>query len=303
MTSPSSWPNLFVVGAAKAGTTSLWRYLGQHPEIFMSRLKEPHFFSGYRPPIYPVVHDEAAYLRLFAAAATRLRGEASPSYLWSEAAATRIKRVSPDAKILIALRDPVERAHSLHAHVRRIGLERAGFAAAVAAELRSGSPPEGSEYVARSRYAADVARYRDLFGENVRVILFEELVADVGRELAGVFAFLGVDPGVATRIEPEAHNAHAEPSGRLAALALRSRRARVAARRLVPETLRGRIERRLLQNVPRPQPDAATDELLTEVFAPDVAELGRLLGRPLPWHRWASAAGEPEPRARALAGG
>ena len=106
MSRPSPWPNLFIVGAAKGGTTSLWRCLAEHPEIFMSRLKEPHFFSRHQPPIYPTVHDEAAYLRLFAGARTRLRGEASPSYLWSEAAAARIERVSPDARILVALAEP-----------------------------------------------------------------------------------------------------------------------------------------------------------------------------------------------------
>ena len=84
MTSPASsaWPNLFVVGAARAGTTTLWRYLGRHPEIWMAPIKETNFFSAYRPPLNPSVGDEASYLRLFAPGAeSKLRGEASPSYL------------------------------------------------------------------------------------------------------------------------------------------------------------------------------------------------------------------------------
>ena len=71
------WPNLFVVGAAKAGTTSLWRYLDEHPEIWMAPVKEPNFFSGVRHPLNPDVVDEASYLRLFAPGARgELRGEA-----------------------------------------------------------------------------------------------------------------------------------------------------------------------------------------------------------------------------------
>ena len=78
-----TWPNLFVVGAAKAGTTSLWRYLDQHPAIYMSPVKEPHYFSSFTPGLFPAVKDEGEYLELFRDAGDApLRGEASASYLW-----------------------------------------------------------------------------------------------------------------------------------------------------------------------------------------------------------------------------
>ncbi len=291
MSSDPAWPNLFVVGAARAATTSLWRYLGQHPEIFMASVKEPHFFSAYRPPVYGGVYDEASYLRLFAGATTPLQGEASPSYLWSEVAAGRIERVSPDAKILIVLRDPVERAHSLFWHRSRLGLEHESFAAAVSGELASASS-ERSQYVGRSRYATDVRRFVSLFGVNVRVLLFEELVLDVPRALAGVLEFLQVDPAFAASIEPETHNSFAVPRGPLARRVLGSTHARRAARRLVPHELRWPIERRLLETPPKPPLDPDTDRLLTDVFAPEVRELARVLGRPLPWRRWPDGAAE-----------
>jgi hypothetical protein len=289
VSSDPAWPNLFVVGAARAATTSLWRYLGQHPEIFMASVKEPHFFSAYRPPVYGGVYDEASYLRLFAGATTPLQGEASPSYLWSEVAAGRIERVSPDAKILIVLRDPVERAHSLFWHRWRLGLERASFAAAVSGELASS---KRSHYLGRSRYATDVARFVSLFGVNVRVILFEELVSDVRRALAGVFDFLQVDPAPAAAVEPETHNSFAVPRGPLARRALGSTHARRAARRLVPHELRWPIERRLLETAPKPPLEPDLDRLLTDVFTPEVRELAHVLGRPLPWRRWPDVAAE-----------
>src|SRR5437763_505157 len=100
------WPNLFVVGAPKAGTTSLWLYLDRHPDIWMAPVKEPQFFSG-------LWYDQDSYLRLFAPGARfKLRGEASPSYLAKAGVAEASKRVSPDARIVIMLRDPVERAYS-----------------------------------------------------------------------------------------------------------------------------------------------------------------------------------------------
>lgn len=302
MNAESPWPNLFVVGAAKAGTTSLWRYLGAHPAIVMARTKEPHFFSGYDEGLFPVVHDQAAYLRLFAGARTPLRGEASPSYLWSEPAAEKIKRVSPQAKILIALRDPVERVHALYWHRVRLGLERTGFAAAFAQELEPDFPGRSSVYARRGRCAGDVGRFLRLFGSNVRVIVFEELVRDVRAELADVFRFLGVDHAVADRIEPETHNAFALPRNRLAADLLGSERSRTIARRLVPQPLRPRIESALLKTGPKPLLDPDIDRRLTAFFRPDVRELSALLGRRLPWARWPEVM-QPEPLPFARAAG
>ena len=288
MSREAPWPNVFIVGTARSGTTSLLRYLGEHPDIFMTHFKEPHFFSRHRPSGAPFVHDEAAYLRLFAGASTPLRGEASPSYLWAEPAAGRIKRASPDAKILIALRDPVERSHSYYWNRVRRGLERRGFPAAVLEESARGFPSERPSYASHMRCADDVRRYFELFGSNVRVVVFEELVSDVARGLAGIFAFLGVDPTVATRIDPERHNAFALPRGRLAAGLLGSNRTRLAARAVVPYKLRWSIESRLLERRAKPRIDPDTDRMLTEYFEPDVRRLSTLLGRRLPWPRWSA---------------
>jgi hypothetical protein len=294
------WPNLFVVGAAKAGTTSLWRYLGAHPAIFMARTKEPHFFSAFDEGLFPVVHDEASYLRLFADARTPLRGEASPSYLWSETAAERIQRVSPDAKILVALRDPVERVHALYWHRVRIGLDSDDFGKAFRNELDPSFKADGSVYVRRGRCARDVARFMRLFGENVRVLLFEEFVRDTRRELARVFRFLGVDPVVAERVEIETHNPFALPRNRLAADLVGSKRARKIARGFVPKALREPVESALLKTGSKPHLDPDTDRMLTAFFAADVSELAALLGRPLPWARWPEAMQlESAPAARA----
>src|SRR5919108_5774969 len=108
------WPNLFIVGAAKAGTTSLYHYLAQHPDVYMAPMKEPHFFSQIRPDpkleaFFPHVDNEAKYLALFAAAGDeKVRGEASTSYLWHPDVADAIRSKRPDAKIVAMLRDPLE---------------------------------------------------------------------------------------------------------------------------------------------------------------------------------------------------
>jgi sulfotransferase family protein len=285
----TSWPNLFVAGAPKAGTTSLWRYLGQHPMIYMAPMKEPNYFSGHRPRGRPRVADEASYLRLFAPGAeAKLRGEASPSYLWrADVAAPAIKRVSPAARIVIMLRDPVDRAHSSYWHAVRNGTEQRPFLEALHGDLRD-RRPDGlpSRYVDRSLYAEAVERYLRLFPGTVHVGIFEEFFADVPGELRGLFEFLGVDTEVAVRIEPRPHNPFARPRSRVAGRIFISQRARAAGRLLVPLSLRPRVDQLLLKGGIKPELEAEACAILTAHYATDVARLQEVLGRTLPWDRF-----------------
>ncbi len=140
-------PTFFLVGAPKAGTTSLYHYLDQHPQVYMSAIKEPHVFAAEvreenfdpelrrgiardtrgvreflsgsmrRKRFSGIVADWEGYLRLFADAGAELAlGEASACYLWSPTAAERIAGRIPDAKILVMLRNPAERAFSQYLH-------------------------------------------------------------------------------------------------------------------------------------------------------------------------------------------
>src|SRR5215469_13417957 len=131
------WPSFFIVGAANSGTTSLYGYLKQHPDVFMPALKEPHYFAQVTPShkqrhLRTIIRNQAAYLRLFHRAdGCKAIGEASPSYLWDANAPYRIARAIPDAKIIILLRDPVERAYSHYLMDVREGLQDLAFAAAL----------------------------------------------------------------------------------------------------------------------------------------------------------------------------
>lgn len=227
------WPNLFVVGAAKAGTTSLAYYLGQHPDIFMSPIKEPHFFSGSTPTLFEAVHDERAYLRLFdGSRGERYLGEASPSYLDTAKAAQAIARAAPEARIVISLRNPIDRAYSDYWGSVRLGETRPFFELVQEAVACK----EGSHgLVRRGTYAHNVERYLSVFGpDRVRVLFFEELVSDVRPQLTELFRFLGIDFGVAREIRIGAQNPFSLPRGSFGGRLLGSRRMRRAARRVVP---------------------------------------------------------------------
>jgi hypothetical protein len=279
------WPNLFVVGVSRAGTTSLWNYLDQHPDVYMAPVKEPYFFTNSQPHWVDFPQDEEAYLALFAGAThERLLGEATPDYLWEEAIPPAIKRVSPEAKILISLRNPADRLHSLYWLRRLYRLERRrSFADVVQEELRlECGASDGYSYLDRGFYAEAVERYVDTFGEDVFVLFFEELVSSVPAQMRLVFDFLGVDGAVADRLEAEVHYPAAVPRNALADRLLASRAAAAAGAALLPSRLRRRIEATLTSRR-KPELDAGTRQLLDDLYRPDRERLEHLLGRPVPW--------------------
>src|SRR5579859_4974857 len=169
-------PNFFIVGAARSGTTSLHRYLSQHPQIFMTHRKEVHFFAAdHFPRTGPgddwlnkrVLHDQEQYTQLFAdVQGAKAIGEASVFYLCLPDSAERIAQAVPDAKIIIILREPVERSYSSHMMLVRDGRETLGFAEGL--ELAQERKAKGFEpiwwYKELSLYYEQVKRYLDIFG-------------------------------------------------------------------------------------------------------------------------------------------
>lgn len=275
------WPDLFVAGAPRCGTSSIWGYLDQHPQIFMSRLKEPHFFSDVTPRFVPSVSDEGTYLRLFDGAAPgQLRGEASPTYLLSPRAAERIARVNPHARIVVVLRNPVARAYSAYWHSVRYGGETRPFLEAIRATPTASGR---RRYLTAGLYSEQVEPYLETFGEGLLVLFQEELAADTRGELRRILEFLGVDASVADRIRLDRRNATALPRNRIVRRLYRSPRLRALGDRAVPMALQPRLERLLLRGdgVPPMEPEAR--RVLEDFFAAEPPALERLLGRRVPW--------------------
>lgn len=286
-------PNFFIVGAPKCGTTSIYEYLCQHPEVFMTRWKEPHFWSTdlYRPGRI----SEDRYYELFEEGAGKRRvGEASTEYLYSAAACENIKRVFPDARIIIMLRNPVDMIHSGHSQRLWHGRENIPvFEDALEAEpaRKRGErlppypyPVETLFYRDVGRYARHVDRYLTTFGkENVHVVLFEELVRDPREVFRALCAFLGVSQDA--EISFGQHNANKVPRFRkIPLLFVPTSKVRMAARSL-PAPVHGRLRAlaRIImkantkreKRVPlRPE----TRRSLEEFFEDDVVELSALLG-------------------------
>jgi hypothetical protein len=203
-------PNFLIIGAAKAGTTSLYNYLKQHPQIYMSPVKEPKFFAfeeGEKPDFQGpgdikanrfVVTDLESYSNLFEGHTYELAiGEASPAYLYCPKTAERIRKILPNTKLIVILRDPVERSYSSFLHLRRDGIEPlSDFAQALQAEEIRIKNNWGFiwHYMNMSLYYVQLQRYFENFNSNqIKVYLYEEFKNHTIRVLQDIFEFLEVD--------------------------------------------------------------------------------------------------------------
>lgn len=284
------WPNLFLIGAAKAGTTSLYGHLADHPEIYMSAVKEPHYFAGVTTDpdaraFFPVVETRRAYLRLFAKARhERWVGEASTSYLWDPEAPRRIQAHSSAASILVLLRDPVERAFSHYLDDVREGRQRLSFEDAVEHELEHGPPTRWGElaYVDPGHYVPQVIRWREVVGDRLLPLIYEEFFADRQSALNELFDCLGVGRQ-SSALKSHRQNAFSVPRHPFAAAALSSARARAVARSLLTANARARARRRLIKVGPKPDIEPKLRAHLNELYTAGVRDLEDLLGRRVPW--------------------
>ncbi len=300
MVGPGGYPDFLIVGAPRTGTTFMFDYLGEHPQIFVPPRKEPQFFatdldSGSDLDSLSFMRDRDAYLGLFRnARPDQLTGEASTWYLFSRAAAGNIHAVNPDARIIVMLRHPVQMLYSLHG--RRIyggSEDLLDFAEALEAEpdRRAGQriPKQARnvkalQYREVGRYADQVERYFDTFGrQQVHVVLFEDFVADPPGTYRAVLEFLGVEPEFVPRFRIVNAGA-ARRSQRLHQLLLRPGII-AAARRVLPARLRpaaGRLWDRVNTRPQRRPPlDPGLASQLREELLPDIQRLGVLLGRDL----------------------
>lgn len=293
-------PTFLVIGAQRAGTTALYDHLRQHPQIFMSPVKEPHFFAleGWQPPRgaargarRPVTTLEA-YRELFREASDeRALGEASTLYLPSPDAAQRIRHHTPDVRLVALLRDPAERAWSAFLHQVRDGREPLeDFAAALAAEPRrveAGWLQTHWGWLWRYRelgyYHRQLAAYLQVFPRaQLRIYLYEDFSASPIRLLSDLFSFLGVDeefvPDMTVRPNPSGRWRSAT-AGRILR---KGGPVRSVLRRALPRgarwTLRNRAYGRLLEKHPMP-PEARAD--LQAGYRDDIRRLQDLLQRDL----------------------
>ena len=225
MINPTRFPDFYVVGAPKCGTTALYHQLKSHPEIFLPQIKEPHYFGEDLTWRTRVIERERYAALYEEVPSDALAGDMSVFYLLSKSAAREINRVKPAAKIVAIVRDPMKMIPSLHAQALKTGDERHNtLASAFAAEpdRRAGqvdidaANPGVQEmlfYSEIAKYAEQIQRYIDVFGrDQVHIVLFDALMKNQKATIAEILSFLGVDNTF--EITNERHNERVSISNR-----------------------------------------------------------------------------------------
>ncbi|MFM8305443.1 MAG: sulfotransferase family protein [Actinomycetota bacterium] len=286
-------PNFFVIGANRAGTTSLHHYLSQHPQVYMSPVKEPNYFNpeaGREHPLWPNRATPAMtleeYQALFAGVTGETAiGESSTVYLTILGAPERIRVAVPDARLVALLRNPIDRAFSDYSLHRSWGTESLSFADAVTAELDHDGPVAGRMrgYVRTGFYGQSLTRYLEVFERaQLRVYLYEDLMSDPDALLRDLFGFLDVD--LSTKVDTTARHNASQFEAKHEALARVTRvgALRSATHRFVPRRARVKA-REFLRRTNSVVPGFPDDirRRLVEVYCDDIALTQTIVGRDL----------------------
>lgn len=292
-------PNFLIIGAAKAGTTSLYDWLNQHPQIYMTPTKETNFFAFEGEEIsYPKGSISEGYLDGFKTSFESYMeqfqgvtneiaiGEASPSYLYHTKAAARIKYYCPDVKLIAILRDPVERAYSQFLHHAREGFENCSdFSAALREEDNRilNKWWWGYFYVDGGFYYTQLQRYFEKFDSSkIKVYLYEDLRSNRYDLIKDIFQFLEVDdnfiPDTSTK-----YNVTGVPKNKfLHELLSKPNLLKTSLRRIIPQGLRRKLAMNLKNaNLVKPEFSLEIRKQLIEIYREDILKLQNLIQRDL----------------------
>ncbi len=286
----SKLPNFFIVGAPKAGTTSLYFYLKRHPDVFMSPVKEPNFFSYDETIKQNLYHKEkgvgnfAEYQNLFSTANGHHKaiGEASVSYLFYPSVPVRIKEKVPEAKIIMSLRNPIDRAYSHYFMEHKLGYVGESFESIVFKKSKHKfAHLYYQQFIELGLYYQQVKRYIDTFGKDqVKIYIYDDLDEHLNEMVSDVFRFLDINDLHVADLENK-YNTYSTPRNPFFRFIYSQKRLRTLARNLVPKSSIEKVKNIFLTRDKKVERQQATVDELKRIYKPDIIELEKLLNRNL----------------------
>lgn len=281
-------PDFIILGAGKGGTTSIYRYLEEHPQIFLPTTKELYFFAFEGEPDREGITDFETYKTMFESALPdQVIGEVSSIYLFRPKAAERIYHHVPNAKLIAILRHPAERAFSDYLfHVRNLHPSVIDSA---------GNKPLGFEHFIKQDgyfvqigfYYEQLKRYYDRFpAEQIKIYLFDDLVKDPDALMQDLFTFIGVAPDFKPDTEKR-HNVSGAPKNAALYRLLKEKNplrsaAATVLKLFLPVEVRQNLRSRLIkQNLSRPTLQPEHRQRLIDIYRDDILKTQDLLQQDL----------------------
>ena len=278
--------DFFIVGAPKAGTTSLFHYLNEHPQVEMSSQKEPDYFSDnaiHEQGIYYAknrVNTLDKYESLFEQKESVVYGEGSVSYLFYDNVAEDIKNYNPNAKIIIMLRNPIERAFSHYLMDYRLGLISDSFENIISKKSNhKNAHLFYQQYIEVSKYANQVQRYLDFFDkENILLIDYGDFKKNVSETVDQAYHFLDISSMFNPNINTQ-YNSFTMPKNKVIRFIYSFVFLRKMLNLLFPVYLLNVIRDFLFKSDKKPELLKETRAQLRILFNDDIKKLKEVLGK------------------------
>ena len=273
-------PNFFIVGTPKSGTTSLFHYLQEHPEVFLPELKEPHFFScpEVKNTYYKtkIVDSKEEYLDLYQERESyKAVGDLSSSYLFNKETPKRIHQFNPYAKIIIVLRNPVERALSHYLMDVNLGYINVSLSKVI--NNKDTFKQHYQEYIELGFYEQQIRAYIKQFPDSqIKVVLSDTLYANTAETLKDIYSFINVSTTFITDFET-VHNSYTVPRFK----ALKSLVQSDGLKKMIPSGLKSGLKSLIYKtNAEKPKLEVEKN-LLREIYKKSIVETETLINQDL----------------------
>ena len=278
--------DFFIVGAPKAGTTSLYSYLSQHPEIEMSTIKEPDYFSNEfieEQSLYykkESVRSLKKYHSLYSDIKNLVRGEASVSYLFYEKVPKKIFKYNSRSKIIIMLRNPLDRAYSHYLMDRRLGFVSESFEKIVNQKsTHKNSALFYQQYIELGQYTHQIKNYFDVFSKkNILIIDYDDFIDKSSEVLNKVYEFLNVEKHSLLNSN-KVYNKYTKPSNKFVEILYTFSFFRDLASSFFSERIKAKIQALFFSEENKPTLDSEIQIYLKEYYKVELDKLSKLLNQ------------------------
>ena len=283
-------PNFFIVGGAKCATTNISYYLNDHPDIFIPELNEPYYYCKFDVPKFfkrsSMITDKKRYLNLFKKAThEKAIGEATPVYLQCPSAAKEIKKDYPDSKIIISIRNPIDKAHSSYFSYKFMNLDNRSFSEKIDFYEKKSLDDEFDlfNFIEDGYFSKHIKRFQKVFPpEKIKIIFFEDYIKNVPTHINSIINFLEIEKPITLTTKPK--NSFRVPKNQLSKYLLNNKTFRNISTKLIPTVTRDKIgERFFVKQSTKPSMSDQDRERLKKIFVNEYTDLKNLLGVELPW--------------------
>ena len=278
--------DFFIVGAAKSGTTSLYSYLNKHPEIEMSTIKEPDYFSNEfieKQSLYykkESIKSLNKYHSLYSDTKNLIRGEASVSYLFYEKVPKKIFKYNSRSKVIIMLRNPSDRAYSHYLMDKRLGFVRESFENIVHKKsTHKNSALFYQQYIELGQYAFQIKNYFDVFSKkNILIIDYDDFIYKSSEVMNKVCVFLNVENRSFSNTN-KVYNKYTNPSNKLVKVLYTFRFLREFIGNFFSESLKIKIQALFFTDEKKPTLNSEIQIFLKEYYKVELEKLSKLLNQ------------------------